>query len=298
MQISHTVVGMISIVAAAVLWGTTGTAQALAPIESTPQIIGALRLLVGGVALALVSLMRNGPSLAAMPVWLAVGGGLFVALYQLCFFWGVALTGVAVGTMVGIGSAPVFAGVLDTLFMKRRPSGQWYVATLMALLGCIILLGNSGRIEVHPLGIGLAAGAGLAYAVYTMFMKKLLPGRPPESVAAVVFCIGAAALLPFLFTADLSWIARPAGLAVVIHLGVLATALSYFLFCRGLEHVQVSTAVTLTLAEPFTAGLLGVAVLGEQVGGVGWIGLILILSGLIVLALPFGRATKLSSNQS
>lgn len=288
---------MISIVAAAVLWGTTGTAQALAPVESTPQIIGALRLLVGGVALALVSLLRNGPTVTAMPLRLAIGGGLFVALYQLCFFWGVSLTGVAVGTMVGIGSAPVFAGVLDTIIMKRRPSGQWYLATLMALLGCVILLGNSGRIEVNPAGIGLAAGAGMAYAVYTMFMKKLLPGRPPESVAAVVFCIGAAALLPFLLTADLSWIGRPAGAAVVVHLGVLATALSYFLFCRGLEYVQVSTAVTLTLAEPFTAGLLGVVVLGEQVGGVGWIGLFLILSGLMVLALPFGRATKLDNDQ-
>ncbi len=297
MELSRTVVGMFSIVAAAVLWGTTGTAQALAPIESTPQIIGALRLLVGGLALAVVSLVRNGPSLAGMPIGLAVGGGLFVALYQLCFFWGVSLTGVAVGTMVGIGSAPVFAGVLDTIIMKRRPTGQWYLATLMALLGCTILLGNSGRIEIHPWGIGLAAGAGLAYAVYTMFMKKLLPGRPPESVAAVVFCIGAAVLLPFLFTADLSWIARPAGLAVVVHLGVLATALSYFLFCRGLEHVQVSTAVTLTLAEPFTAGVLGIALLGEQVGGAGWVGLLLILSGLVVLALPFGRATTLNGSQ-
>lgn len=297
MKRATSAVGMISIVAAAVLWGTTGTSQALAPAESTPQVIGALRLLVGGFALALLSLVRNGTLRAGMSIRLAAGAGLFVAIYQLTFFWGVSLTGVAIGTMVGIGSAPIFAGILDTLFMGKRPDGKWYLATLLALVGCTILLGSSGKIEIHPVGIGLAAGAGLSYAVYTMFMKKLLVDRPAESVAAVVFCIGAVVLMPFLVTADLSWIARPQGLAVVAHLGLLATALSYFLFCRGLGHVQVSTAVTLSLAEPFTAGLLGIVVLGEQVSSAGWLGLVLILSGLVVLAVPVGRATTLRSSK-
>lgn len=285
--------GMICIVAAAVLWGTTGTSQALAPIESTPQVIGALRLVVGGAALALLSLVRNGSLLRGMSFRLAAGAGFFVAAYQLTFFWGVSLTGVAIGTMVGIGSAPIFAGILDTLFMGKSPDRRWYLATLMALLGCSILLTSAQRIEINPLGIGLAAAAGLSYGVYTLLMKKLLVGRAAESVAAVVFCSGAVLLLPFLLRADLSWVVQPAGLAVVVHLGLFATALSYFLFCKGLEHVQVSTAVTLSLAEPLTAGLLGLLVLGEHLSGAGWAGLLLILSGLVVLTVPVGRATSL-----
>lgn len=160
------------------------------------------------------------------------------------------------------------------------------MATVLALAGCAILLGGSDRIDVNPLGISMAAAAGLSYAAYTMFMKKLLVGRSADVVAAAVFCIGAVILLPLLVRADLSWVIKPAGLAVVIHLGLFATALSYFLFCRGLEYVHVSTAVTLSLAEPFTAGLLGIIVLGEHVSTQGLVGLCLILSGLLVLAAP------------
>src|ERR1700685_4509757 len=38
-----------------------------------------------------------------------------VACYQLCFFSAVRLTGVAIGTVVAIGSAPVFTGLISRL---------------------------------------------------------------------------------------------------------------------------------------------------------------------------------------
>ncbi len=284
--------GMILIGVAAVLWGTTGTTQALAPGDSSPPVIGALRLLVGGAGLLLYSLLRNPASLRGMPVASTLAAGAFVAAYQLCFFWGVSLTGVAVGTMVGIGSAPVFAGIIDAVFMAKRPGRRWYAATGLALLGCIMLLGSAGGVEINPLGIVLAAGAGLSYSIYTLFMKRLLPDRSAEPVAALVFCSGALFLLPVLVVAELSWVVSPAGAIVVVHLGLLATAVSYVLFCKGLKYVPVSTAVTLTLAEPFTAGLLGFLVLGERVNMAGWLGLALILSGLVLLAIPSGRSGR------
>ncbi|PAD19660.1 EamA family transporter, partial [Terribacillus saccharophilus] len=42
---------------AAILWGTTGTAQAFAPAAAHPIAIGAARLAVGGVFLLLVTLL-------------------------------------------------------------------------------------------------------------------------------------------------------------------------------------------------------------------------------------------------
>lgn len=47
---------MIAVLAAAVLFGTTGTAQALGPESTTPLGVGAARLIVGGTALAAVGL--------------------------------------------------------------------------------------------------------------------------------------------------------------------------------------------------------------------------------------------------
>ena len=117
-------------------------------------------------------------------------------------------------------------------------------------------------------------------------MKLMLPGRSAEDVTAMVFCTGALLLSPLLFTADLHWLTIPRGWLLMLHLGVVATGLAYWLFVRGLEHIPVSSAVTLSLAEPMTAAVLGVVVVGERLSGTAWCGLVLILSGLFVLALP------------
>ncbi len=280
--------GCLFVIAAAVLWGTTGTSQALAPPASTPQQIGALRLLLGGGVLACYSLLKNRHDFKRVSVLQGLAGGLFAATYQLCFFWGVSMTGVAVGTMVAIGSAPVFAGTLDGIFFRRHPAGRWYLSTSLALAGCLFLT-LSGSIEINVFGIVLAAGAGLSYAVYTLFMKKMLDSVSAETVAATIFCFGALFLSPLLMRGNLSWVMTPGGILATIHLGLFATALSYIFFCKGLRLIPVPTAVTLSLAEPLTAGFLGVLLLREELSGSGWTGMLLILSGLIMLVWPKAR---------
>ena len=281
--------GTALIILAAVLWGTTGTSQALAPPESTPHTIGALRLLIGGGGLAIYALIRDRSFLSSVPPALCLVAGIFVAAYQVCFFWGVSLTGVAVGTVVGIGSAPIFAGILDVLVLNKHPQQKWYLSTICALVGCLLLLGKSDGVQVNFVGIILALGAGLSYATYALCIKLLLPNRKAESVTAIVFCTGALFLLPLLISSNLSWVLTVNGMLIVVHLGLLATALSYFCFSKGLKTIQVSTAVTLSLAEPLTAGLLGVFVVGEQLSIFAWVGLLLIFLGLTFLVFPHKR---------
>ena len=71
-------------------------------------------------------------------------------------------------------------------------------------------------------------------------------------------------------------------LAMALHLGVLTVGLAYWLYGRGLRHLPVPTVVTLTLAEPLTASVLGVAVLGERLGAAGWAGAAVVAAGLVV----------------
>lgn len=273
------------VLAAAVLWGTTGTAQAFAPLGASPLVIGAVRLAVGGVALLAVASARG--VLRGRGRWpvvaTAVAAG-SMAGYQLCFFAAVARTGVAVGTVIAIGSAPVLAGTLGFLVRGERPGRRWMVATALAVLGCVLLFTASGSVSVDVIGGLLALGAGVAYATYAVSSKGLLEERPPDAVMAVVFCLGAALLSPLLFTADLAWLAQPRGLAVALHLGLIATAAAYVLFARGLKTVPVATAVTLSLAEPLTAGALGVVLLGERLSTSAMLGIGLLFSGLALLS--------------
>ncbi|MDP3478171.1 MAG: DMT family transporter [Desulfoprunum sp.] len=280
--------GVWLILAAAVLWGTTGTSQALAPEGSSPAAIGALRLLLGGSALAVSAYLRGGLRQHSWPVILTLATGSFIALYQLSFFWAVAKTGVAVGTIVGIGSSPVFAGILEYLVRHRKPGRRWYLSTAVAIFGCLLLVLQSGDVRIDSFGILLALVAGFSYASYALGIKMLLPGRSAEDVTAVVFCLGAFLLSPILFKADLQWLGQINGWFMMLHLGLIATALSYWLFASGLATVPASTAVTLSLAEPLTAAILGVLVVGERLNMTAICGLVLILSALLLLILPTG----------
>ncbi len=284
--------GVWFVLMAAMLWGTTGTTQAFAPDGFDPMVIGTLRLALGGAAMMLVVLVSSGFSkLKGWPLKTTLAAAVCTALYQAFFFAGVAKTGVAVGTIVGIGSAPVAGGLLGYFFRGERPGRSWFVATFLAIIGCIVLtLSSGGNVVIDMTGVVLAIGAGVAYAAYTLVIKGLLEKHDANTVIAVVFCVGALMLAPLLIGREMAWLANTRSIAVILHLGLVTAALAYWLFARGLQRVPVATAVTLTLAEPLTAGLLGLLVLGEQLNTLSFFGIALIFSGLAVLSLG-GRAT-------
>src|SRR4030065_1626969 len=108
---------------AACLWGTNGTVQTLAPQGAQPIIIGTLRIALGGLTLLIIAALRGAlrdkKRWAVLPTLL---GALSMAAYQIFFFAGVARTGVAIGTIVGIGSTPILAGPNGFIVRGGRPS--------------------------------------------------------------------------------------------------------------------------------------------------------------------------------
>ncbi len=285
--------GIFFILGAALLWGTTGTAQSFAPAGFDPTVIGFLRLLIGGGALLLLAFSRRElRGLGALPLRSILLAALFTASYQVCFFAAVSKTGVAVGTIVGIGSAPIAGGLLGFLFRGERPVRRWWGATVLSIAGCSLLGLGGESLAVDPLGILLAVGAGASYAAYTLVLKGLLERGPANAVMAVVICAGALLLSPLLIGRELAWVAQPRAVLVALHLGLATMALSYWFFARGLQRVDVGAATTLSLAEPMTAGLLGILLLGEPMTVQAFSGIGLIFCGLALLVLPVGAVMR------
>src|SRR5690625_518105 len=230
------------ILLAAMLWGTTGTTQALAPETAHPIAIGTTRLAVGGLFLLIIVLIRGKLHFKNWPVKLTILASLSMALYQPLFFSAVTITGVAIGTVVAIGSAPILSGLLEWIFLKTRPAKVWWYSTALSISGCLLLFLNKDSLYVNPLGILMAIGAGLTFAAYTLVSRDMLKEHSSLSVIAVVFTLSAIYLSPFLFIFDMSWIASVRGVGVSLQLGVMATGVAYFLFAKGLAHVSSSTA--------------------------------------------------------
>jgi DME family drug/metabolite transporter len=291
---------------AAVCFGTTGTARALGPDEARAVAVGSGRIGLGGALLVAFSMLagrrtrveRAGGTAGQLdgsdgrgriPVRIALPAGACVAVYQLCFFAAVQQTGVAVGTVVAIGSGPAFAGALGWLAFREAPGRRWAVATGLACAGVALLVLGGSSASVSADGVLLALGAGAGYASYTVIAKGLLrAGHEPEHVMAAAFGTGGVLLLPVLAATAGHWLVTPGGLALIAFLGVVPTALAYVLFARGLRELSAGETATLTLAEPLTAATLGALVLGERPGAVAIAGAGLVLAGL--LALAGGRA--------
>lgn len=278
---------------ASVLFGTTGTAQALGPDGTTPLTVGAARLLVGGAALAAIALLVDrggGPMRAVLcrpSAWVAAVG---VASYQITFFAGTARAGVAVGTVVALGSAPVLTGAAASALDRVRPSTAWLASTAIAVAGLALLARGDGGSAADPVGVLAAVGAGASYAAYTVAGRRLLvDGHPPTTVMGATFGLGALLLVPVLLVGASGWLARPGGVVLALYLGLVPTATAYLLFARGLSVLPAATVATLTLAEPVVAATLGVAVLGERLGARGVTGLVLVGTALAGLAVAVAR---------
>lgn len=274
------------------LFGTTGTAQALGPDSSNPLTVGASRILIGGALLAALAYASGGLR-GRWPLRLVALAGAGVAVYQLAFFQAVADTGVAVGAIVAIGSGPVFAGLLERVVDGCWPDRRWLAATLLATAGVAVLtLASTSQASLSAAGILLALVSGAGYAMYTVVAKRLLRlGHEPVAVMGASFGLGAVLLLPVLAFGDTAWLHTSEGLVLALYLGIVPTAVAYVLFAGGLRHLDASEVTTIVLAEPLTATLLGWIVLEERLGPVGAVGAGLVLAGLAVLAAP-GRRNR------
>lgn len=287
---------VLAVLAAAVLFGTTGTAQALGPAAASPLAIGVVRLVIGGSTLAAIAgiigwrAQRSG--VTRRPLTMRAGGlmvlaGVCMTAYQPLFFAGTGRNGVAVGTVVALGSAPVIAGVIEWGLTSRRPTAVWGVATALAAVGVALLGwgGGSSSTGTDPWGILASLGAGAAFAIFTNAQRMLLlDGWSPFTVIGGMGAVAAllsALMIPFV---DLSWLAEPGGLAMGLWLGLAATTAGYVLFIAGLRRLTAATTATLTLAEPLTASLLGILVLGERLAPLSLLGLAVLTLALAVLA--------------
>jgi DME family drug/metabolite transporter len=278
------------VLAAATLFGTVGTARALGP-DVPGASIGALRLVIGAAGLVLLALalghrIEELLRLARLgSVWWAAAA---MAAFQVTFLEAVSSTGVAIGTLVAIGSAPVFTGLLTRLVTRT-----WVVATAVGVAGLALLVLGDGVDAVSPAGVLLALGAGLSYAVYMVATKAFVSGgADPVAGAATTFVLAALLLAPALVLADLSWAATTGGLATVVYLGVVPTTLAYALLGRGLRGLPARSVSTLGLAEPLVAAVLGVVVLDERLAPVAVLGALLVLAALLIVAHSGGGTSR------
>lgn len=297
-------VGSLCVLVASVLWGTTGTVATFAPTVG-PLAIGAVAMGLGGLLQALTAaprIVREAPGLRAQR-GVVLLGGVAVGTYPLAFYTSMHLAGVAAGTVVSIGSAPLASALVERVVDGRRLTRRWMLGAALGLSGTVLLCvaetaqahsaSGAGSVRSTVLGVGLGLVAGLTYALYSWAAHRLI-SRGVTSGAAMgsVFGLGGVLLVPVLLATGAPLLSSGSNAAVGAYMALVPMFVGYVLFGWGLAHIPASTATTLSLLEPAVAAVLAVLIVGEQLPPLGWAGIALVGGCLGVLTMPSRTAPQ------
>lgn len=202
-------------------------------------------------------------------------------MYGATFFAAVHETGVAVGTVVALGSAPILTGVLSAVLFRSLPTRTWMLATTAAIAGMSLIVLSGSDTNVSAVGIAYALGAGLGYALFALASKRIVEAGISSDIAmSRVFSIAAIMLAPALFFVNTEWVFTTGGISLGLWLGIVTVALAYWAYASGLKNLEPRETTMITLAEPVVATVLGALVLDERPAALAWLGIILVIAAL------------------
>ncbi|MDO5500630.1 MAG: DMT family transporter [Propionibacteriaceae bacterium] len=264
--------GLGALVVAGIAWGSSGTlGTLLARSSGLPLLaIGGYRIAVGGLLVGAFILATRQLQLPRRRAgWLRVLAiAACSALYQVSFFTAIGLIGVALATLVAIGSAPIMVLVVDAATGRHRLGLRLLATLAMAVAGLVLLVGTP------PSGVGadaLLRGGVLALAAGSGFAGISLIGARPASDfqnltgTALAFGIGGLGVLLIAASrGTVTFAPTPTAIGLVVALGLIPTAIAYLAYLQGLRTQSSTTGALVSLLEPLTAALLAALVLGER----------------------------------
>ena len=291
---------ILCVIAASVLWGTTGTASAFIP-DVSPLAVGASSMGVGGVLLVLNAknnLLSDRQKLLSKPSLLFIGS-LCVAIYPLAFYSSMRLAGVAIGTVISIASAPFFTVIMERLISNKRVTSRWVVSFIFGVVGVILLtLGKTQYLDINAqansriLGVLLGLVAGLTYATYSWTARQMIEnGVNSKSAMASMFGLSAILLLPSLLLTGENLFLDAKHISVALYLAIAPMFFGYLLFGQALRVIEASKATLITLLEPIVATILAIIIIGETFSPIGWLGMSLMIVCLLLQVMKTPKLT-------
>ncbi|GGO18270.1 EamA family transporter [Microbispora bryophytorum] len=271
-------------------WGSTYavTTEFLPP--DRPMFTAVMRALPAG--LVLLGIGRVLPH--GMWIWrAAVLGVLNIgAFFPLLFLAAYRLPGGVAAVLGAIG--PLFALVFAALLLAERPTARKVLAGLLGLLGVgLVVLRAEARLDMVGVLAGLAGAASMSAG--TVLTKRW--GRP-EGVGALALTgwqltAGGLLLVP---VALLIEGAPPAlsgeNLLGYAYLGIVGTALGYWIWFRGISRLPATSVAFLALLSPVSAAVIGWAALGQALSPIQLLGMVLALGGTLLGQAPAGPSRR------
>jgi len=163
-----------------------------------------------------------------------------VTLYHVFQNFGLRLTTASNSSLI-ISANPVFIALLDHFYLKEEMTWKRVFGMTLAFLGVILIIGPS-RFTFDPMGvIGdlLSLGAGLSWAFYSVFGKKVLSNYGAQRVTMFSMIFGTLFLFPILLVSEKPALPTSIWLwFLLLILSLLCSGMAYLFWYKALEEVS------------------------------------------------------------
>lgn len=225
-------------------------------------------------------------------IWCFVGTGILsLTFFNWCYFKTIVLTSLSVASIL-LYTAPVIVVLLSAFLFKEKLTKKKILCMIVAFAGCVLVTGvlSGGGSGLSAQGILIGLGAGLGYALYSIFGRYAIErGYSSFTISFYTFLFSVIGILPLVDLNELSDRMLESGfsenLLVTGGLALVSTVLPYLLYTLGLTHVENGKASIMASVEPVVATLLGIVVFGEKLSAMGGIGMLLVLGSVVMLNL-------------
>lgn len=270
------------------LWGTTFVSTKVLLVDFTPIEILFYRFVMGIIALFLVLPKPLKGTTKQQELTFAYAGLSGVTLYYL--LENIALTYTYASNAALIASmAPFFTIILAYWFLKEEQlKPAFFVGFIVSITGIALICFNGSTVfKLNPIGDLLALLAAIAWAVYSIFCKKIgFYGYNTIQTTRRVFAYGLFFMLftlPFLgFRWEPELFMKPVNFFNMIFLGLGASALCFVtwnLAVRQLGAIKTSLYIYMV---PIITVIASVIILHEKVTWISGLGIALTLLGLAI----------------
>jgi drug/metabolite transporter (DMT)-like permease len=284
-------------VAAATLFGVGGTFAQFLFQQRGVNIdwLVTMRLLSSGLALLLISAMKQGRGILAVwrtdAVALILFGLLGMLAVQYTYMAAIKDSNTATATVLQF-TAPAMIAVWLALAGRRLPSAQEAAAIALAMLGTFFLVahGKVGALSISPPALFWGIASAVAAAFNSLQPVRMLRKYGATAVGGWGMLVGGVALsfLHAPWKVEGVWDMWTYGFTAFILL--FGTLVAFYLYITALRLIGAQKSSLLTCAEPLSAAVLAVWWLGVPWGGMDWLGTACILITIVLLAKEQSKA--------
>ena len=273
------------------VWGSTYLAIRVGVGALPPALFAGARFAAAGILLAAYARFTGQAFPRGRAEWITI---LVAALFLLVganglVVWGEQWVPSNQAALLAASVALWLAG-LGTLGPRGEAlSGRQASGLALGFAGVAVLVWPRDSLVLEHFGAQLAVLlAGLSWAAGSIYVKRRQPATPPLMSAAMQSLTAGIVLAAFglLDGEPGRWVWEPHSTIALLYLIVFGSCLAYAAYVWLLHEVSPSALGTYAYVNPAVAVVLGNLLLGETLAGLKWLGMAIILLGVILVSLP------------